>query len=445
MKNNSVFIIYSFRGNHMSYTRHTILVSILFFQNSLSNDSIDSNNVQQVHFDIKSLYAPEVPEEVRKKIMDEITQQQNPDSTKKDESFTEADIEEMEFVFKYSPQEAQSIINYLQDPNYFPGIKNYRAIFFVGEPGTGKSITAKAIAYKMIQEGWEYKIISSTSLLGEYRNQTSVRLENELEKIRTSNKPTILIIDELNQLLENSNSTHHDTDTVSKSLWSFLDKQKSNNNFCLIGTMNRINKIPQQVKSRVYFIEFDLMTDPKIKNNIIRRNLTNQKTKINPEVTDDFLDKELEKIFPYSGRELEKISDEILIKSKLSNIKSSIVNINKDSISQGIATYLRKKTKEEYDIKEETDEERQNRYHQETLKMHKEHFTHQQMTQIFLSYMNNPLLQIQTRIHGMEGLLLTMTDEQKLLWIDIMKNTDARKADEKKAADEKAKKWFWEK
>lgn len=77
--------------------------------------------------------------------------------------------------------------------------------------------------------------------------------------------------------------------------------------------------------------------------------------------------------------------------------------------------------------------------------MHKEHFTQQQMTQIFLSYMNNPLLQIQTHIHGAEGLLSIMTDEQKQLWVDIMKKTEERKAAEKKAADEKAKKWPWEK
>lgn len=52
----------------MSHTRHTIFASILLFQNSLSNDSIDPDNVHQVHFDIKSLYAPEVSEEVRKKL-----------------------------------------------------------------------------------------------------------------------------------------------------------------------------------------------------------------------------------------------------------------------------------------------------------------------------------------------------------------------------------------
>jgi AAA+ superfamily predicted ATPase len=261
----------------MSYIRHTILASILFFQISLSSNSIDSNNISHVHFDIKSLSAPEVFEENRQKIIAEIAQQQqNSNSTKKTESFNEKDVETMEFVFASSPQEAQCIVNYLQDPNYFPGVENYRSAFFIGEPGTGKSVTAQAIAHKMSQNGWEYKFLSSTSFLREYRNQTAIQLQKELEKIESSNKPTILIIDEIHRLLENTESKHHDTDATATALWTFLDRQKNNKNFFLIGTMNRIHKLPKPVKSRIIsdFIEFPLITNPRIKNNIIRKNLT---------------------------------------------------------------------------------------------------------------------------------------------------------------------------
>lgn len=421
----------------MLYTRHTIFLSIFIFHISLSNDPVDDSNAQHVHFNIKPLYRPEVPEEIRQKINSEIAEQQNISaSLRKDEFFTEEDIKEMELAFETSPQEAQSIVNYLQDPNYFPGIKNYKSIFFVGEPGTGKSITAKAIAYKMMQKGWEHKIISSTSLLEGYRNQTSIRLEKELKKIEASNKPTVLVIDELNQLLENSNSKHHDTDAISKVLWMFLDRHKNNKKICLIGTMNRINKIPQQIKSRIYFIEFNLMTDPKIKNNIIRKNLTTQNSLINAEVTDDFLDKELETINPYSWRELEKVSDEILIKSKLNNTKSSVVNISKDSITQGINIYLRKKAKEQYDSEEETDEERQNRYHKENLEMHERHFIQQQALQ-FIMYKNTH--NISKEVY--ESILYSLTEEQKEIYNEIFEESSIKEtAREKKAAAEKAKK-----
>jgi AAA+ superfamily predicted ATPase len=450
MKNNSVFIIYSFRGNHMSYTRHTILASILFFQNSLSNDSIDFNNIHQVHFDIKSLYAPEVPEEIRKQIMGEIAQQQqNSNPTKKTEPFNENDIEEMEFVFAASPEEAQCIVNYLEDPNYFPGVENYRSAFFVGDPGTGKSVMAQAIAHKMSQKGWEYKFLSSTSFLREYRNQTAIQLRKELEKIESSNKPTILIIDEIHRLLENTESKHHDTAETATELWTFLDRQKNNNNFFLIGTMNRIHKLPKPVKSRIIsdFIEFPLMTDPIMKNNIIRKNLSTKNSQISTEVTEDFLIKELEKINPYSGRDLQKLSREILVKSKLSDkSKSSTITITQNNISQGINSYLRKKATIQYDLEEETDEERQDRYQKENLKMHERHFVQQQKIHIAINdHQNN------VHVHGIytnhkefnsrKAIDSLISDEQNELYKNMMTNTETRKAQEaaeKKAAEEKA-------
>ncbi|HLC06731.1 MAG TPA: AAA family ATPase [Candidatus Babeliales bacterium] len=427
----------------MSYTRHTIFASILFFQTSLPNDSIDSNNIRPVHFDIKSLYAPEVPEEIRKKIMDEIAQQQqNFNLINKTESFNENDIKEMEFVFESSPEEAQCIVNYLQDPNYFPGVENYRSAFFVGEPGTGKSITAKAIAYKMSQEGWEYKFLSSTSFLKEYRNQTAIQLQKELEKIESSNKPTILIIDEIHRLLENTESKHHDTDETATALWTFLDRQKNNNNFFLIGTMNRIHKLPKPVKSRILsdFIEFPLMTDPTRKNNILRKNLSTKNSQMNAEITESFLIKELEKINPYSGRDLEKLSKEILVQSKLKNKNQPYpITITQNNISQGMNSYLSKRTKIQYDIEEETDEERQDRYHKENLEMHERHFVQQQKIQIALSYYQSPEMTLQYK----ECVEQLIPDEHKKLYKDMMANTEERKAREaaaaEKAAAEKAK------
>ena len=182
----------------------------------------------------------------------------------------------------------------------------------------------------------------------EYRNQTAIQLQKELESIESSNKPTILIIDEIHRLLENTESKHHDTDETATALWTFLDRQKNNNNFFLIGTMNRIHKLPKPVKSRITsdFIEFPLMTDPTIKNNILRRNLSTKNSQMNTEITEAFLMKELEKIHPCSGRDLEKLSKEILVQTKLSNKNQPYpITITQNNISQGMNSYLNKKAK----------------------------------------------------------------------------------------------------
>ena len=164
------------------------------------------------------------------------------EKTKKQRTFSDSEIKEMEKIFNTSPDRAQYIVHYLQNP--VPN-NNYRAAFFIGEPGTGKTMMAKAIAYKMSLVGWDNKFIVSTSLLGEYRNQTAMNLQHELNIIEKSNKPTIFIIDEVNLFLENTDSKYHDTNATSRVLWRFLDKHKDNDQFFFIGTMSRVNRLSQ--------------------------------------------------------------------------------------------------------------------------------------------------------------------------------------------------------
>lgn len=300
--------------------------------------------------------------------------------------FNEIDIEEMKRVFSSSPQEAQFIIKYLQNPTLFALTQDYRSATFVGEPGTGKTTMAKAIAYEMSKQGWECKFLSSTSLLGEYRNQTSIQLQKELEAIEISKKPTLLIIDELNRLLENSNSKHHDTDTIATALWTFLDKHRDNKNFFFIGTMNRANKLPKAYKSRIMldYIEFPLVASNKYKSQFIRRELTNKNTQLETEITDDFLNKELEKMETCSDRDLKNLSNAIYKRSFMTEAVPAHgkMIIKKATITHVINQYVQNKKKLDYDTEEETDEERQNRHHKENLEMQQTLFAQQQMIQL---------------------------------------------------------------
>jgi len=321
---------------------------------------------------ITPLYAPdpELPNEIMH------SEQLRPhfQQEKQSDIFSETEIEEMETVFESSPKEAQCIVNHLEDPAYFPLNENYRSAIFVGEPGSGKTIMAKAIAYKMAQHGWKHKIISSTSLLSKYRNQTAIRLQKELEAIAASNEPTVIVIDELHRLLENSESKYHDTDATATALWTFLDKQKGNNKFFLIGTMNRVHKLPKPYKSRILFdcIDFTLISDSTIKNKTFRKILTSKNTRINEEVTDEFLDKELEKMGPCTARDLQNIAAVICrINGEKTPDAASITMIKETSISQAVSKYIDIKTKMQYDLEDETDEQRQNRYHNENIKLQK--------------------------------------------------------------------------
>jgi len=390
--------------------------------------------------------------------------QQPTETSAQSHTFDQADIEEMNLVFASSPKEAQCIVKHLQDPTFFELVQDYRSTTFVGEPGTGKTTMALAIAYTMTQEGWEYKFLSSTSLLGEHRNQTAIALQKEFAAIEASKKPTILIIDELNRLLENTDSKHHDTDTAATALWTFLDKQKGNKKFFFIGTMNRANKLPKPYKSRILldYIKFPLINNPKLKNDFIRKTLTTKNTSLDTEVTDTFLDIQLEKIGSCSGRDLKNISNAIYKISKINETQpSDSMIIKKAIITHAIDLYVKNKIELDYDIEEETDEQRQNRYHKENQEMQERHFVQQQMIQMTTNdnqYVDTSSSQQNHHFissDGKEKINSLISDEQKQLYKDSMKNTHARVAQEatikaardkataEKAAEE-AKLWFWQ-
>jgi AAA+ superfamily predicted ATPase len=377
----------------MPYNYRIIFLSLYIFSSLLAAENPPIN--------VKTLDEPDMPEIIRNILNNQhhhhhhehhhhhYPQQQAAQTIAQSLVFSEIDIEEMKRVFSTSPEEAKFIIKYLQNPKLFALTQDYRSATFVGEPGTGKTTMAKAIAYEMSKQGWECKFLSSTSLLGEYRNQTSIQLQKELQAIETSKKPTILIIDELNRLLENSNSKHHDTDTIATALWTFLDKHRDNKDFFFIGTMNRANKLPKAYKSRIIldYIEFPLVSNPKYKNHFIRRELTSKNTQLETEITDVFLDKELEKMGICSERDLKNLSNAIYKRSFMTETipAHNKMVIKKATITHTINQYVQNKNKLDYDIEEETDEERQNRHHKENLDMQQTLFAQQQMIQLAIN------------------------------------------------------------
>ncbi len=90
--------------------------------------------------------------------------------------------------------------------------------------------------------------MSGSELAGQYRNETKERLALELRMAINRKKKVIVIIDEINRLLENFNSND---DTTAAFLWTFLEEQKKNHNFFLIGIMNRNDKIPNHIKHQL--------------------------------------------------------------------------------------------------------------------------------------------------------------------------------------------------
>jgi len=102
----------------------------------------------------------------------------------------------------------------------------------------------------MTQKGWRCLYFSSRHFLEKNSTKTAINFRDELKEIENSEIPTILILSELNRLLDhNINSA----DWPAAVLWDFLDKQKHNKNFFLIGTLDQVNKVSKRSKSRMIF------------------------------------------------------------------------------------------------------------------------------------------------------------------------------------------------
>lgn len=362
------------------------------------------------------------------------------DTDEQHDDLSAQEIAELELVFELSPKKAQVIVNHLTDPDYFPHNKDYRSAYFVGEPGSGKTTMARAIAYKMSKEGWGYKFIASTELLGEYRNQTAIRLKKELQKAVASRKPMIVVIDELHRLLENTESKHHDTDMAATALWLFLDKQRNNENFFLIGTMNRITKLPKPFKDRILIdvVKFPPIDNVKVKNLLFRYAITSNNMSFDNEVTDEFLDKELAQLGSCFGRNLNKASKLLFQIQRMDN-KEKVMSrvIKKETITKSIGLYRELRNDMNYDFVEETDDERQNRYHIENMNLQKQHhqeiqrlqdqhFTQQQILQILSSqYSLNIVarLHVQSYINNVKSFL---SNQQLEMLSKIEKEEEAR-------------------
>lgn len=360
---------------------HQIVLSLFFISNSLfaiHHENKESKYTTQEKkpgvvskkpIKTDPLSPPPIPDDIRKKLSE-----QRPQQSEQKEEFDEDEIEEMEMVLEAAPLKAQFIPKHLEDPNFFPGCEKFRSAYFIGAPGTGKTIAAKAIAYKMSQKGWDYKFISSTELVEGYRNQTCVHIREELEGIISSGKPTLIIIDEISRLLENADSKNHDTDMSATALWSFLDKQLKNPNFFLIGTMNSAENLPQPFKNRINSnsIPFLSKASPELKIKHLRKKLTNENCSLHKEVTDEFFKSELEKVESCYGRGLIHLVTHILMLHKIHTNETPSV-ITKKSITNGINEYLLNEEMLKSNKKTETDEERQERHHQENIALQNQH------------------------------------------------------------------------
>lgn len=117
---------------------------------------------------------------------------------------------------------------------------------FVGPPGTGKSTLGKAIAGAC---GIPYYFYRASSLANEYKNSGTQNLAKIFAMLAKSNKPCVLIIDELEVLVQQHKNRNDLESGMLTEFWSLTDCYKDKPILC-IATVNDFSKAPSQIRDR---------------------------------------------------------------------------------------------------------------------------------------------------------------------------------------------------
>lgn len=159
-------------------------------------------------------------------------------------------------IISNAPRDIKRIVfNLIYPPNSLAAIP--KRLLLIGEPGTGKTSLAKAIALKC---RCEYYIIEAPFLLNEYKNCGQQNLLREIVPLLESGKPIVIIIDEITELTNNYGKKNNSDSTVVSALWLLLDLCAQYDNVFFIGTSNKTRKdLPAQLRSR---FDEDIVTIP---------------------------------------------------------------------------------------------------------------------------------------------------------------------------------------
>jgi len=155
-------------------------------------------------------------------------------------------------------QKCKLVLEYLQNPKKF-GEWAPRAILFYGEPGTGKTMTAQAIAN---QADAKIFFAKASDLIGVHVGDGGRRIGTLFDDAR-KNSPSIIFIDELDAigLARSFQSIRGDVSEVVTALLGELDHTSETSGVVVVGATNALPLIDPAIRNRFDTIfEFALPT-----------------------------------------------------------------------------------------------------------------------------------------------------------------------------------------
>ena len=190
------------------------------------------------------------------------------------------------------------VIKYLEEPETF-GDWAPKNVLFYGTPGTGKTMTARALANEV---NATFMMVRATDLVGEYVGDGSKRI-HELYSRALETAPTVIFIDELDAIALDRSFQHvrGDVSEVVNALLSELDGIKTNQGIVTVAATNNPIQLDHAIRSR-----FEEELEFKLPNKVERKKIMENASKSLPIQLKADLDAFVKKTKGFSGRDLKE-------------------------------------------------------------------------------------------------------------------------------------------